>query len=133
MPGRVLIVEDDLDVLGFYKDLLTTAGFQVCGAVTTGASAISHYQSGRIFPDVVVLDHRLPDCTGLEVARQIFTLDPEAQIIIASADDSARDRARELGIRRFKRKPFPNALLIQDITAALAERRNHSMSRLANG
>jgi len=51
-------------------------------------------------PDVIILDNRMPNRSGLEVAEDILTERPEQRIVLFSAflDDQVRGQARELGI-----------------------------------
>ena len=120
MSGSVFIVEDDLDLLHYYELLLTLEGFEVWGSVTSGEAAILRYRSTDIRPDVVLMDHRLPGCSGLDVARKLLEIDPAARIILATADDSVRDQALAAGVWRFKRKPFDNDILISSIRKAVS-------------
>lgn len=123
MKGNVFIVEDDQDLLGFYKILLKLKGFNLWGAATNGEAAIEAFRNRESDPDVIILDYRLPGCSGLEVAREILALDPAMSIIFCTADYSILDDVRQLGISRFKKKPFPNEMLIQNVEEAIAERR----------
>ncbi|MBI5479304.1 MAG: response regulator [Deltaproteobacteria bacterium] len=122
MRGSVFLVEDDADLLDLYELILEAEGFLIWDACRSGESAIRRYRTAADLPDAVVLDYRLPGCTGLEVARTILARDPTAAIIFATADDTAREAAARLGVRRFKRKPFDTVRLIRNVAAAVAER-----------
>jgi DNA-binding NarL/FixJ family response regulator len=81
---RVLLVEDS-DV---YRESLVFLlgrydGIEVVGAVPDGRSATKAYS--ELSPDVVVLDYRLPDADGAEVAFELRESDPEAAIVFLSA------------------------------------------------
>lgn len=83
-PVRLLLV-DDSDV---YREsvvflLERVEGIEVVGAVPDGASATRACLELR--PDVVVLDYRLPDVDGGEVAAELRTSCPEAAIVFLSA------------------------------------------------
>jgi DNA-binding response OmpR family regulator len=120
--GSVLLVEDDLDLLGYYELLLQLEGFRVWDACPTGEAALAHLRQSTERPDAVVLDHRLPGMSGLDVAREILALDPHASIVFATADESAREQARVLGIRWLRSKPFDADLLVRDLEEATEER-----------
>lgn len=120
-PG-VLLVEDDRDLLSFYRFLLELEGFTVLAAVPSGEAALAYLRGAAGPPDVVLLDHRLPGVTGLEVARAVLAIDPEAAIVIATADDSVRDAAVALGIWRFIAKPFDNERLVRCLREAAIDR-----------
>ena len=83
-PIRVLLVEDN-DV---YRESLVflvrrSPGIEVVGAVADGASALRACE--ELDPDVVVLDYRLPDVTGAEVAAELRVRCPDAVVVFLSA------------------------------------------------
>ncbi len=121
MRGRVLIVEDDPDVLGLYRLLLARREMEVWNAVRTGEEAVDLYRAKADPPDVVLLDHRLPGCTGLEAANRILDLHPAALFVLVTADESAISIARAMGIKWVHRKPVGNAKLVQSLMQALDE------------
>jgi two-component system chemotaxis response regulator CheY len=59
-------------------------------------------------PDLVFLDLTMPGVSGLEILEQIHQMDPQARIIIATADiqEFSRQRAVELGASAYLNKPF---------------------------
>ena len=67
--GRVLVVDDDPDLLSFISTTLESAGFGVVG-VTSGLDALE-LMRGRETPDLVVLDVQLPDISGYEICREL--------------------------------------------------------------
>jgi DNA-binding NarL/FixJ family response regulator len=95
-----LVVDDNEDMRRLVRLLVDlTAGTEVVAEATDGAEAIERWRAHR--PDVVVLDYRLPDRNGLDVAEQILGEDPGAAIVLFSAflDDSTLARADRLGVR----------------------------------
>lgn len=126
MNSSVFVVEDDRDVLDFYLFLLEAEGFAVWNTAVNGETAIDLYRNAiddsTDLPDVVMLDHRLPGCTGLDVARAITRMDPEVVIVFVTADDHAIEAARAIGIHRLKRKPCDNDRLIRNLHGAARER-----------
>jgi DNA-binding NarL/FixJ family response regulator len=97
-PIRVLLVEDN-DV---YRDSLVFLldrheGLEVVGAVADGSSAAQ--ACAGLEPDVVVLDYRLPDLGGEEVAGEVRERCPHAAIVFlsASAGEDEVDAARRAG------------------------------------
>ena len=97
-PIRVLVVEDS-DV--YRESLVFLLGrhgeLEVVAAVPDGASAIRSWKQSR--PDVTVLDLRLPDVDGAEVAAELRALDPVAAVVFlsASAGDEEYDAASGAG------------------------------------
>jgi|WetSurMetagenome_2_1015567.scaffolds.fasta_scaffold10117_1 PAS domain S-box-containing protein len=66
--AKVLIVEDDEDVLRMTTGMLATAGYEILTA-STGYEGLAKARANR--PDLVLLDVGLPDVNGLEVCREI--------------------------------------------------------------
>ena len=66
----VLVVDDNEQNLTLARDVLRSAGFRTLEA-TTGAEAITLALTSEHLPDVVLLDLRLPDLDGTEVARRL--------------------------------------------------------------
>jgi DNA-binding NarL/FixJ family response regulator len=99
-PVRTLIVDDSDDMRSLVRLLVDlTEGANVVAEAVDGAGAIARWRELR--PDVIVLDQRLPDRSGLDVAEAILGEDPSANILIFSAflDDRALARAEALGVR----------------------------------
>jgi DNA-binding NarL/FixJ family response regulator len=102
----VLIADDDEDMRVLLRALLSTAssGIEVVAEATDGCDAIETYLDLRdgVVPDVVVLDNRMPGCTGMEVADCILAEVPDQRIVLFSAfltPELERDAA-SLGISR---------------------------------
>ncbi len=125
MSGEVFLVEDDLDVLDYYKFLLSVEGYSIWGADTNGEAAIARFETAATLPDAVILDHRLPGCNGNIVAQKMLELDPNVCILYVSADDVGLQLARELGIQRLKRKPCDNERLMRNLREGIEQRRQH--------
>ena len=97
-PIRVLLVEDN-DV---YRDALVFlvgrfGGIEVVAAVQDGRAALLSWQ--QLAPDVAVLDYRLPDVDGAQVAAELRALTPGAAIVFlsASAGQEEYDAASSAG------------------------------------
>ena len=99
MPG-VLVVDDEVDMRLLVEAVIERAneGLAVVGLAATGAEAIARFR--EINPDVILLDHQMPDMSGLEAAAQILAERPGQRIILFSAylDADTRATAADLGI-----------------------------------
>ena len=96
-----MIVDDDEDMRFLLRAIIERAneGLQVAAEASDAADAIEQWRTVR--PDVVVMDHRMPGTTGLQVAQQILAEDAEQSIILFSAylDDDLIASADAVGIR----------------------------------
>jgi len=98
-----------------YEELLEAYGFEVIGIAKNGEEAVSQYQSFKVKPDVIIMDHRMPIKTGIEATEEILQHDKNAKIIFASADGAVKEVALSIGALIFEEKPFDNKTLIGDI------------------
>jgi two-component system chemotaxis response regulator CheY len=100
MPG-VLVVDDESDMRLLLQAIIDAAneGLRVVGEASSGGEAIERWRETG--PDVILLDQRMPDMTGIETAEAILAEQPDQNIVLFSAylDDAVVRRASELGIR----------------------------------
>lgn len=116
MGKRVLLIEDELNIVEAVSFLLTRDGWTV-HTHHDGASALDKVRAGS--PDMVILDVMLPGKSGYDVLRDMRE-DPDlAQIpvMVLTARGQQRDRelAEHLGATRFMTKPFANAELLDAV------------------
>ena len=120
---KVLIVEDDNDLVRLLKYNLEKEGFKVNYA-TDGAVALA--EARRDPPDLVILDLMLPGLYGLEVCRQLRRIDrfTRTPLLILSARNEEADRVvgLEVGADDYVTKPFSTREVIARVRALL--RRN---------
>ncbi len=85
---RVLIVDDHPSFRATARVLLEAEGFDVVGEAVDGASAL--LESGRLRPEVVLLDVQLPDIDGFDVAERL-TGGPEGPVVILISSRDSSD------------------------------------------
>ena len=115
---RVLIVEDDRDALAIMGTALAHEGFVVF-TVQDGALACAAVVSNE--PDLVLLDLRLPNASGEEIAAELHS-DPRCAhipIVIVTADVRARDAVFPPNVRWVILKPCEPREVVAGITKAL--------------
>jgi response regulator of citrate/malate metabolism len=107
---KVLIVDDDFMVAKVHAGFIQrTPGFDVVGVAHTGAQAIA--ETGRLMPDLVLLDIHLPDINGLDLMQKLRETAPELDVLVISAArevDTVRKALRG-GIVHYLIKPFSQA------------------------
>lgn len=103
-PIRVLIVDDEDELVSALEQRLNLRGFQATG-VTTGAEALSYLAETPC--DVVLLDVKMPGLGGLELTRKIKEQRPELQVVLLTGWSSAEDarKGKELGAYDYLIKP----------------------------
>src|SRR3990167_4566761 len=93
MSKRVLVVEDDPDILDYLSELLKTRGFVFIGA-ESGASALQKIE--KTFPNLVLLDLKLPDISGETVLTQMRDKYPHLPIIVVTGKDELESKVKTL-------------------------------------
>jgi CheY-like chemotaxis protein len=120
MSGSVLIVDDDPGFRGLASRMLTEAGLTVVAEAADARSAVVAASLAR--PDGILVDLRLPDRTGLELARELVTLGWHPRILLTSSDPEAADLldgARD-GLPFVPKEELPNAPLVTLLGAGKA-------------
>ncbi len=119
---RLLIVEDDEPLAEMLKEKLVSEGFEA-STVSSGAQAIS-FAAGHPL-DLVILDLRLPDISGYEVAKQIRkAYHPWVlPILMLTGMDKPIDQLRGFahGADAYLTKPYEPEELIRTINLLLGE------------
>jgi CheY-like chemotaxis protein len=102
---HVLFVDDDAVMLLTGEGLLRSHGYQVTTA-DSGLAALAALRTTALPFDLVVTDHNMPDCSGLELARLLFAVQPGLPLIICSGyiDAELRARAAAAGVRAIVHK-----------------------------
>ena len=121
---RVLIVEDDPDLLVVLRVNLVSAGLEPILA-GDGRTAIARIETER--PDAVLLDVMLPGVDGWQVLEQLQALGNRVPVVVGSAKKNPDDmaRAEELGAVAYLVKPFDiDRLLDAVVEAATVKRRD---------
>ena len=90
-----MLVDDDPQLMHWLAGLLEQSGWEIVAA-DDGNVAITRYESHH--PDVVVIDQYMPGLDGLDVARHIRSIDPDATLLMfsASTDRKVLDAAEAL-------------------------------------
>jgi DNA-binding response OmpR family regulator len=114
---KVLLVDDDLDLLDLLAYALRRDGFEVVSA-TDGQQALQRWEAES--PDIIVLDGNMPKLDGFEVARRIRH-ESETPIIMLTARDEEEHvlRGLQVGADDYVTKPFSAKQLIARMRAVL--------------
>lgn len=118
---RVLVVEDDPDLLVILRVNLTSAGLEPILA-GDGRTAIARIEAEQ--PDAVLLDVMLPGIDGWQVLDQLHRMGNPVPVVVCSAISDPEDKARAeaLGAVAYVVKPFDIDLLVDSVVAAATPR-----------
>jgi len=118
--ATILVVDDDAGVRASIRDLLQRCGFVVCEASCCEAG-LAAFRSQR--PDIVLIEHRLPDGDGVQLIGHLRATDPDVACIVLSSHgtiDLAVQAVKE-GAENFVTKPIKSGLLEALITRILQQ------------
>jgi len=116
---RVLLVDDDVEIVESMRFALENAGFQVLVARdgNEGIAMIEHQS-----PDVLILDMMMPKRSGFLVLEQLRRSPTNPlRIIMITANEGSRHKAyaEMLGVDEYIRKPFPMEKLVETVRSLL--------------
>ena len=122
MTKRILVVEDQEDLRGLLRTLLTGSGYEVLEAAN-GEAGVAKAKSDR--PDLVLMDIQMPVLDGYEATRQIKAdSDLKATPVIAVSSFAMKgdeDKARGAGCDHYVTKPYSPMQLLRVIRGYLGE------------
>lgn len=142
MRARILVVDDEPDLLELVRFNLDQAGFEV---ETARAGKEGLEAAARFRPDLVVLDLMLPDLSGLEVCRRLHSTAagegahgaPAILMLTAKGEEVDRVVGFELGADDYVTKPFSPRELVLRVQAILRRARREpgaeAQARLRRG
>jgi DNA-binding response OmpR family regulator len=118
-PGKILVVDDDLEVRMATRDFLSSKGYEVVVA-EGGREALRLLDASP--PDVVLLDVAMPDMDGMETLKRIVAAHPAIPVIMvtANADIEITSKVLQLGAADYVPKPFDLDYLDQAISIQLS-------------
>lgn len=122
---KILVVEDEANILNFVKTVLEASEYSVIDALN-GKIGKMLFLSHR--PDLVILDLGLPDIDGLEFIKDVRQ-ESDVPIIVLSARTNESDKveALDLGANDYVTKPFGMEELLARVRAALRNSRQKNM------
>ncbi len=122
LKGKILVIDDELDIREGLYDLLTLEGGYTVELAHNGTAGL-HKLEGTAY-DLVLLDLMMPDMSGMDVLRQVRKTDAETPIFMITAYGSveAAVDALKLGANDYFSKPWDNDKLIIEIDRMIARR-----------
>jgi CheY-like chemotaxis protein len=127
MPGKILVVDDDPDTIGFLENLLTRQGYEVIAA-ENGMQALNLAHQDH--PDLIILDIMMPNMDGYEVARSLRR-HPETALIpilMFTAKSQVEDKVAgyQAGVDIYLSKPVHPVELEANIKALILQKKARS-------
>lgn len=127
--AKILIVDDEPDILEILRYNLTKAGYDVYSA-KNGKEALK--QASAIFPDIILLDVMMPELDGIQVCEQIRQKQELQNTIIAFLTARSEDYSEIAGLQAgaddYITKPIRPKVLLARIEALLKRRNKNETS-----
>ena len=116
--ARILLVEDEVELLDVLTEHLEREGYAVTRAVD-GEEALRRVQNER--PDLVLLDLGLPGLRGFDVLQRLREDHPRVPVVMLTGldDEAEARRTLQMGAVDYIRKPFELAHLNRVVQAAI--------------
>lgn len=119
--GKVLIADDDDDSRIMLSFILQEEGWDVYEACN-GKEALEKVIEDK--PDLLILDNRMPELTGVEVYQYLQAEGINIVVILATAHGCLEELALSLGVTHFIKKPYEIPKLLKMIESAYTTCRN---------
>jgi CheY-like chemotaxis protein len=112
-PKKVLVIEDDLDLVSLVAMLLQEDGYRV-DIACNGREALARLE--QEIPDLILLDMKMPIMNGPEFARELeVRYGQQSPIIVLTAAADAHRSAAEVGADAWLGKPFEPDMLLSTV------------------
>jgi DNA-binding response OmpR family regulator len=113
--GRVLVVDDEEDILTFVRDALEEEGYEV---LTASSGEEGRRLAKRQRPDLILLDIHLPGADGWAVLDELrAAAGPQAPVVVMTGGFDDQDQALSTGAQGYLGKPFDMDDLINAVEA----------------
>jgi len=115
---RIVIIDDEVDMCWVLERLLRHRGYEIATA-TTGEQGLALLRQPGV--ELAIIDCKLPDAEGLEIAAEVLSLQPSTSLILISGypfaeESELRERVQKLSAH-FLAKPFE----ISELTALVEQ------------
>ena len=116
-----IVIDDDIDIVRVFSDILELIGLDVLAQGYDGEDAVELYVKHRpeiIFTDIIFTDIMMPNTDGFYAIEKISKVNPNAKIIVVTADISSETKQRldEFNITAVIYKPFDIQTIKQVLT-----------------
>lgn len=117
-PLKILLVDDETVVLDVTKIMIERLGYRVI-ATSSSVNALDLFRADPDQFDLVITDMTMPHMTGDILARKIIEIRYDMPVILYSGYSLAvtEEKAKEMGIKNFIRKPFN----LKDLSEAISK------------
>lgn len=125
--GHILVVDDEIALTSYLKDLLELQGYTV-STFNDPSLALALLRSEPDAFDLIVTDQTMPQLTGVELTEEVRQFNPHLPIVMCTGYSATTNEvaAKERGVDAFLTKPVDSKKLLAVIAGLLAERKAQS-------
>ncbi|HET9299358.1 MAG TPA: response regulator [Candidatus Polarisedimenticolaceae bacterium] len=126
-PGRILVIDDEAEIVEIVKDVLSAEGHEVATALN-GHAGLATARQTRF--DLVFTDLGMPDMTGWEVAERVREHSPQSAVVLVTGWGATLDpdEVRRHGVEAVLNKPFEIDELVRIAASLLTRARTNQTS-----
>ena len=120
---KILVVEDQPEARAMMKEMLSDMGVTQIFESKDGREALTFVDNAFDFVDIIVCDWNMPSVSGVELLRQIRSVDPDIPFLMVTGrhDIESVIEAKSSGVTAYIRKPFSPAQLEAKLRIVMAK------------
>jgi DNA-binding NtrC family response regulator len=117
-PTRILVIDDDEDILNLFSDFLKKEGYGVTSFLDPLKALEEIHRRPQRY-SIIITDVRMPGISGIELIRRICKINHDIKVIIISAFELNGEDLRNIRYDNFMEKPVHMRYLAQTIEKIL--------------
>jgi two-component system chemotaxis response regulator CheY/two-component system response regulator (stage 0 sporulation protein A) len=123
-----IIVDDDVDTVEIFSDLLEIKGITVIGKGYDGAQAIQLFEN--LSPDIIFLDVMMENVDGITALEQIRRMSPDTIVIMVTADlrKETEEKLKQYNASAIIHKPFDINAVLNTVEKLLKQKQREVLS-----
>ena len=123
MVERIVLVDDDFDIINLFSEILELNGYTV-STFTNPIDALTHLETHIHDYDLIISDYKMPCLSGNTLCQKLLTINPELKVIIISAYANI-DCDRQF---TFVSKPLSMPQLLKVVSEKLKEQKSYPLN-----
>lgn len=108
----VMLVDDEIDIIGLFTEILTLNGISV-RPFTNTEEALREFEQNHSYYKLVISDVRMSPMSGIEFIKKLREIDANIKVILMTAFEMERSKLREIDTDEFFNKPIAMNDLVQ--------------------
>jgi DNA-binding NtrC family response regulator len=117
---KIMIIDDDEDILNLFHDFLTKEGYNVATFLEP-LKALKEIESNPLLYSLIITDIRMPGISGIELVKKVSSINDDLKVILMSAFEINGDDLKELTYNEHLQKPVHMSALVSTIRQILGE------------